>query len=63
MLSKKGLIEYIVKNGTGYTERGLQALTVTALVMIKVKIEIESQGEKVKKPRNVANFNWMAKTF
>ena len=63
MLSKKGLIEYILKNGTGYTEKGLQALTVTSLVMIKVKIEIETQGKKTKKPRSEGNFNWAAKMF
>jgi len=63
MLSKKGLIEYILKNGKGYSEKSLQAMSVTSLVMIKVRIELEAQSKKGSKPRNTGNFGWTIKMF
>jgi hypothetical protein len=46
MPSKKGLIEFILENGSGFSKKELEALPLTSLVLIKVQIEVTIKQNK-----------------
>jgi hypothetical protein len=46
MLSRKGLIDYILENGSDFSNEELQLFPLTTLVLIKVQIELTLQHNK-----------------